>query len=486
MTGRRTRERAAIRHAADDAPPCYVPEDFGVGRLFWAIRDAVIVADAGSGAIVLWNPAAETLFGYAPEEVIGRPIELLVPAPFKDRHRAGLARYLTTGHGALIDSGAPVELLARRKDGTQVAIELSLTPLPDIDIPGTFVLALIRDAAGRAREARFRALFTGVADAILVAAADRTYLDANPAAEELLGYSRDELIGMRIDDIVKADAGDWTEAEFTRYLDDGRWQGELVLRRKDGTEVPVEARASVVTLATGAVYLAAVRDISERRQLEQLRRDFLAMVTHDLRTPLTTVRGYAQLLHRRAVYQAEPVVALISEAERMQRLLDDLADIVRLEGGNLPLRRAPTDLVDLARRAAAEAERMSRDHRISVDAGDLVVVGQWDWDRLGQVLANLLGNAVKYSPAGGRVVVQIEATDGGARLRVRDEGPGIVPEHLPKLFERFYRAGGTGAGGLGLGLYISRMLVEAHGGTIAAESEPGAGSTFTVTLPLAT
>lgn len=443
----------------------------------------MIVADAATGRIVLWNPAAEGLFGYPAAEAIGLLVEALVPPVFKERHRAGMARYVTTGHGGLIDARTSVELLALRRDGSQVAVELSLTPLTEVDFPGTFVLGLVRDAAGRASETRVRALLAGVADAIFVADADRRYQDANPAAEELVGYTRDELIGMRVDDVV-ASGPEWTAAEYDRYLAGGQWQGELSLRRKDGSIVPVEARASVVELTTGPVYLSAVRDMSERRQFEQLRRDFLAMVTHDLRTPLTTVRGNAQLLMRRGAYREETVAAILDQADRMQRLLDDLADVVRLEGGTLPLRRSLVDLVELARQEADVAEAQVGGRPITVEAPGGPVIGNFDSGRLGQVLANLLGNALKYSSKDGRVTVRVETAGDEAQLRVRDEGPGIDQEHLPLLFERFYRAQVTGAGGLGLGLYISRMLVEAHGGHIAVESEAGAGSTFIVTLPL--
>jgi PAS domain S-box-containing protein len=441
------------------------------------------VADAATGRVVLWNPAAERLFGYPAAEAVGLLVETLVPAAFKELHRAGLARYVATGHGALIDAETPVELLALRRDGLTIAIELSLTPLAGVNVPGTFVLALVRDAAGRASETRLRALLAGVADAIFVADGNRNYLDVNPAAEELLGYTRNELSQMRVDDVVMGGT-DWTAAEYERYLAGGQWQGELSMRRKDGSLVPVEARASVVELPTGPVYLSAVRDMSERRQLEELRRDFLAMVTHDLRTPLTTVRGNAQLLLRRGVYREETVTAILDQADRMQRLLDDLADVVRLEGGTLPLRRSPVDLVELARHEADIAQQQGGGRRVVVEAPDETVIGNWDRNRLGQVLANLLGNAIKYSPQGGSVTVQVEAAGDVARLRVRDEGPGIDREHLPKLFERFFRAQVTGAGGLGLGLYISRMLVEAHGGRISVESEAGKGSAFTVTLPL--
>ena len=335
----------------------------------------------------------------------------------------------------------------------------------------------------RAGEARFRGLFAGVADAILVADEERRYLDANPAAEDLLGYGPGELVGLRVDDVV-ALGPDWTAAEYDLYRVEGRWRGDLVLRRKDGSEVLVEARASTVHLPTGPVFLSAIRDVSDRRRLEDLRRDYLAMVTHDLRTPLTGVRGYAQLMRRTGEYRETAVAGIIAQADRMQRLIDGLADVVRLEAGRMELRRAPVDLVELARREAAAVRDQAPAHDIGVDAPGGAVVGAWDADRLGQVLQNLLGNAVKHAPQGVPVAVRVEPIGEEARLSVRDEGPGIAVAHLPRLFERFYRAEASGAGGLGLGLYITRMIVEAHGGTIAVESEPGAGSTFIVTLPL--
>jgi PAS domain S-box-containing protein len=337
-------------------------------------------------------------------------------------------------------------------------------------------------SSAQAAEERYRKVFTGVADAIFVADAERRYRDANPAATALLGYSRDELLTMKVDDLVVA-GPIWAEDEFARYLAEGHWQGELEMRRKDGVTVPVEALATVVDLPTGPVYLSAVRDVSERHRLERLRRDFLAMVTHDLRTPLAAVKGSAQLLKRRGEYRAAQVDAVLGASGQMQRLIDDLADVVRLEAGYLVLRREPTDLREIVDEAANAAHTASKVCRFKVISPPAPVVGEWDRDRLGQVVANLLENTSKYGSGEGEVVVRVE--DGGdvVRLAVTDRGPGIAPEHLPRLFDRFYRADATGAGGLGLGLYISRMLVEAHGGKIWAESEVGQGSTFTVSLP---
>jgi signal transduction histidine kinase len=195
------------------------------------------------------------------------------------------------------------------------------------------------------------------------------------------------------------------------------------------------------------------------------------------------VKGSAQLLKRRAEYASSRVDAILGATAQMQRLIDDLADVLRLETGNVTLRRAPVDLAVLVNDVVRDAREAGEILRVTVVVPPTQVVGAWDQDRLRQVFVNLLDNTVKYSFAGSEVVVRIEDRGKEAHLVVIDQGPGIVPEHLPRLFDRFYRADATGAGGLGLGLYISRMLVEAHGGRIWAESEVGRGSTFTVALP---
>ena len=190
-------------------------------------------------------------------------------------------------------------------------------------------------------------------------------------------------------------------------------------------------------------------------------------------------------MRRRRAYSERGVEAILAQVGRMDRLVGDLADVARLEAGRLRLARAPVDLAELARAGAEQARLLSPRHPIRVELPNGPVVALVDRYRVGQVLQNLLGNAVKYSPPGSEVVVRVEATDGEARLSVADAGPGITPGALPRLFERFYRADPAGApAGLGLGLYISRMLVETHGGRIWAESAPGEGSTFTVALPI--
>ena len=350
------------------------------------------------------------------------------------------------------------------------------------------LLLLERSARKLAEDAetRYRGLFEGVADAILVADPERRYRDANAAATALLGYSRDELTQRRVEEIVAVEPV-WTQIEFERCTTEGRWQGDLELRHKDGSIVPVEVRATVVNLPDGPVYISAIRDISERIQLERLQRDFLAMVTHDLRSPLTAVKGWAQVLRRRTGTDdrsRQTVSRILSQVEQMERLIGDLAELVRFEAGQLQVRREPIDLVGLAHEHVALVQMQTGAHRLRVEPRDGSLEAIVDRQRIGQVLQNLLVNAVKYSPDGGDVTVHLGVVDHEARIDVVDHGMGIPPDHLPRLFERFYRADVTGAGGLGLGLHISRMLVEAHGGRISVISTPAQGSTFTVVLPL--
>jgi signal transduction histidine kinase len=217
--------------------------------------------------------------------------------------------------------------------------------------------------------------------------------------------------------------------------------------------------------------------------MEAAQRDFLAMVSHDLRSPLAVIRASAQLLQRRGEYREATIATVLEYADRMARLIDDLADVVRLEEGHLPLQRERLDLVVLARACATAVEQQSATHVVRVEASSSTICGMWDRVRLGQVLENLIGNALKHGAEEGEVVVRVEDREVEALVSVRDSGPGIDPEHVPHLFDRFYRAN-TRSSGLGLGLYISRILVEAHGGRICVESRPGQGSTFTIRLPL--
>ena len=262
-------------------------------------------------------------------------------------------------------------------------------------------------------------------------------------------------------------------------------------------------RTEELAVGLAAHAAAAVENARLYQRIQEavrLRDEFLAAVSHDLKTPLTVVSGHAQLL-RRALERgdrADPrrllgrVAEIEGAAVRMAGMVDELLDVARLRAGEpLELRRAPTDLVALAGEAVAAQRAAAPDRAVRLEVDAPALVGGWDAARLRRVLENLLSNAVKYSPDGGDVVVRVaraEDPDGSvvAVLAVADDGVGIPAADLPHVFERFRRGGNVGAiAGSGIGLAGANRVVEQHGGTVSVESAEGRGSTFTVRLPLA-
>ena len=229
---------------------------------------------------------------------------------------------------------------------------------------------------------------------------------------------------------------------------------------------------------------ARARTEEALRQAQRLEREFIAVVSHELKNPLTSIRAYAQLMARRAAYHPRAVETIVDQSGVLQRLIDDLLDVSRVEAGRLDLRLAESDLAAEVGAAVEQAQARSERHTIRIEVPTHPLTVWADRTRLAQILANLIGNAIKYSPEGGEIVVRVVDRGAEALVSVADRGIGIPAEELPRLFDRFYRAAGANrAEGLGLGLYITRGLVEAHGGRIDVESEPGRGSTFSFTLP---
>ena len=340
--------------------------------------------------------------------------------------------------------------------------------------------------AAQASEARYRSLFEGSEDAIVLLGDDGHYLDVSPATEKLLGYSREEMLQKRAGDLLhRRDL--WLENAQPVFEREGSWRGEAELRHKDGRLVPIESRMSRIELPDGMVTFAAWRDITERRAVERLQQEFIVMVTHDLKTPLTSIKGLAQLMLRRQSFNQPSLDTIVSQSNHLERLVNDLLDVARMEAGRLELQLAPVDIGQLAQTSVTQAQATTSRHTIGIEVAEQPIVHDWDGDRIRQILLNLLTNAIKYSPDGGDIVVRVE-DDSSNRLvlvSVRDRGIGIAPDALSGVFRRFYRVEEslTAGEGLGLGLYISRSLVTAHGGRIWVDSIAGAGSTFSFTLP---
>jgi two-component system, OmpR family, phosphate regulon sensor histidine kinase PhoR len=267
----------------------------------------------------------------------------------------------------------------------------------------------------------------------------------------------------------------------------------LAGRQFEQQELDLEGRALLVAsrpLPNGGTLLV-FRDVTELRRLEAVRRDFVANVSHELKTPLTSIAGYAETL---AAEESDPTQAskfastILSNAQRMQRLVDDLLDLSRIESGGWQPLRSVVDVAALAQEAwtpfgnPARARDVRFTMEIASEAGTVVA----DVDALRQILTNLFDNALRHTPAGGEISVRAGGAPDGMMIAVSDTGAGIAPQHLPRIFERFYRADASRSrsqGGTGLGLAIVKHLVEAHGGRVTAESTLGRGTTISLFFP---
>jgi len=354
------------------------------------------------------------------------------------------------------------------------------------------------------REAlRLAAIVESAEDAIVSKDLDGIIQSWNHGAERIFGYTAEEAIGRSITIVIPDDRLD-EEAEVLRRIRAGLAveHFETVRRRKDGSPIDISLTVSPIRTSTGEVIGASkiARDITEQRRLREiaeeasrLKDEFLALLSHELRTPLNTVLGYARMLRREDSRMAgelrmRSLDALERNADALSRLVTDVLDTSRSVSGKLrlDLETAPLEEIvsEAVRTVSPPAEAKDLSFEIHCEPGISV---RADRDRLQQVLWNLLSNAIKFTPAGGTVSLRTRRDHGSIVISVEDTGIGIAPEHLPHVFQRFWQAH-TGAsrefGGLGIGLTLSRHLVEMHGGTIAVDSlGPGRGTTFTVLLP---
>lgn len=309
----------------------------------------------------------------------------------------------------------------------------------------------------------------------------------NDGATRMFGYAESEVAGTSLSDILAPadDGAAWPE--LLAELREARpSQLEMVGRGVRDRRVDVSAAFTPHRDLLGAVGSVSVimRDIAARRAVERVQQEFLAVTTHELRSPVTGIKGNAQLMKRRGTYSERSLDAIITQAERLERLINDLLLASQVQSDHLDL---ALEELDLAATVRAAVDNLGvNESTVRVETPPQPVVVWADVHRLNQVVSNLLTNAIKYSPEGAEVTVRVGHTEDEAHLSVEDRGVGIPPDALPHLFDRFYRVEGTTGNvqGLGLGLYISRRIVDAHGGRIEVASEQGRGSIFTVTLPI--
>lgn len=494
-------------------------------ELFLQAPIGVLLADI-AGRLLDVNPAFCQLTGYSRDELLSlNPEQLTHPDDLAADQL--LASQVLGGEQA---ANASIKRY-RCKDGRAIWVQITRSLVRDQVGDPLYGLAFIEDITARTEavealrrsEATFAAAFNnGPVILTITRMRDGRIVEVNERFLTTTGYSRDEVIGR-----TPTELGLWVNpqlrSEGLQYLSQGQVirEGEADFRMKDGSVRTCLLSGTVIEVNGERSILTALTDITERRRAEaerarlaeenaqlyadeqraraeaetavRLRDEFLSVASHELRTPLAALLGSAQLLQRRAARDGSlgerdrrMLDALVEQAKRLSRMMSELLDVTQIAANRVTLDCQPLDLARLVRRVTEELRPSMASHliRLELPAEPAPLLG--DELRLAQVVTNLLQNAVKYSGPGSEVMVRVEVEPAQLRLVVADQGIGIAPAELPRLFERYYRAPNAGGGrvaGMGIGLYVVKQLVELHGGTVAVASVEGQGSVFTVTFP---
>ncbi len=478
--------------------------------------DAMVLADR-NGDILLVNAQTEALFGYRRDELLGQSVERLVPVRYQGLHAK--QRQTFAAKPKFRSMASRPELLGLTKDGREFPVEISLSP---IEIDGeTVISASVRDvternhaeAAARESEARFQTVFERAGVGIGLFDEQGSPQIVNPAFERMLGYSAAELRTMTFKDYTHPDDIGTNLALRERALEaeHDSYQMEKRYIRKGGATIWVHLTVTFLRGTGDMPHYAVtmVEDITERKHAEaelhaareraeqanQVKSEFLSNMSHELRTPLNAIIGFSEIIKTQMlgeVGNAEYLDYAKHIHQSGQRLLDvinDILELSRLDAGKRTLNEAPVDMAGVALKCLLLIKERAMGAGVGLEnhlAGDLPRL-RCDERRLRQVLLNLLANAVTFTPAGGRVWLEASADrERGFVVTVSDTGIGMAADDIPRALERF---GQIDSGltrqheGAGLGLPLSKNLVELHGGRLEIESTPGAGTCVTITFP---
>ena len=478
--------------------------------------DDAIISKTLDGVITFWNRGAERIFGWTAAEAVGRHITLIIP---EERHAEAAEVLARIRRGERVDH---FETIRVARNGHRLNISLTVSPIKDDAgrIVGASKIArdITPQRQGEITQARLAALVDSSDDAIISKTLDGVITSWNAGAERIFGWTAAEAVGRHITLIIPDDRRAEEDEVLARIRRGERVDHfETIRVSRNGHRLNISLTISPIRDGTGQILGASkiARDVTERRLMEEERErllareqqarteaealnrtkdEFLATVSHELRTPLNAIFGWARMLQSADLddeTRARAVATIVRSASAQARLIEDLLDLSRIVTGRMRL-----EFEDLDLKAVIEAALDTV--RPAATAKELALVTALDTvlepmrgaaDRLQQVVWNLLMNAVKFTPRGGRVEVSVESRSGNAEIVVADTGEGISPEVLPYVFERFRQEDSSSSrahGGLGLGLALVRHLVELHGGRVSAESPgKGQGATFRVTLPWA-
>lgn len=482
-----------------------------------------IVSKTLEGMVTSWNEGAQSVFGYTADEMIGQPIRRIIPPELQTEEDYILSRIRA---GERLEHYETVRL---SKDGTRLDVSLTISPIKNNagQIIGASKIA--RDVTDRTRteralresQDRLAGLIASAMDAVIAVDTGQRIILFNPAAEQMFGCSASEAIGSPLERFIPAHLRELHRAHINNFGSTGvtaRRMGQLGALsgvRANGDEFPIEASISQMESGGQKLFTVILRDISERKAAEferetllvreqELRRaaeeanrlkdEFLATMSHELRNPLNVILGYSELLLRMDEFRNSPQLARMGEALRrnalaQSHLITDLLDLSRLRSGKLTLNAETVSLMTAINNAVetVRADAEAKQLRLEIEAPNPALFVKGDLLRLEQIVWNLLTNAVKFTPAGGRICVRAVSGNKDIGLTVTDTGQGIDETFLPHVFEMFRQADASTSraqSGMGIGLALVRQLVELHGGDVSVESAgEGRGTCFTVRLP---
>jgi len=476
--------------------------------------DAIIITTP-AGEVNYWNAGAERILGYTSAEAIGKPLdELVVPAELVDQLNQSRREAIAAGFSTF-------ETTRRPKDGSLVYMVVSNKAVYDAQGQAEHIiitqkdvthLKVLRDA--KLVESQFRDLLESTPDAIIMANQTGRIVLANSQAEALFGYERGALLGKVVELLLPGRYRGGHVSYRSGYFQQPRTRSmgaglELYGLRRDGSEFPVEISLSPLETGEGTLVMSAIRDITDRKRIERALQEknvelerankakdsFLASMSHELRTPLNGIIGFAEFLSDGKPgplndKQKEYLGDILNSGRHLLHLINDMLDLVKVQAGRADLVPERFRLEEAINEVCAGVHPIAaaKNIEVTVTIGGGIDHVTLDHHRFKQILYNLLSNALKFTNDSGHVGVAVTRADGEHfRLVVSDNGIGIRAEDIGRLFTEFEQLEtGTARrfGGTGLGLALTRKLVDLHGGEIHVESEIGKGSTFTVVLPL--